>query len=181
MKKIVLATLLTLTSASTFLAFTKPAQAGIFVEPDIFCYPVTSREIRQNPADHPGAYADGYSEGRRSASKGESFKPRTAGGEFARGFDDGYYGRSFTGQEYNVPDKVTYNTTSDCNTYSFYGGLGYYPYGYYFGGLGYYPFGGLGYYPHDYYYRRYYDYHPYRDYHREGRRGFIAPHRFGRH
>ena len=36
------------------------------------------------------AYQDGYSEGRESYRSAEAYRPRTSGGEFARGFDDGY-------------------------------------------------------------------------------------------
>lgn len=57
-------------------------------------------------AYRPNAYADGYREGVVSKSKRENYLPRTAGGEFARGFEDGYFGRTPTGQRYTeVPAK----------------------------------------------------------------------------
>ncbi|WP_169216586.1 hypothetical protein [Brasilonema sp. UFV-L1] len=44
------------------------------------------------------------------------YKPRTAGGEFGRGFDDGYFGNEFTSQKDSVPDGVKYETTTQCST-----------------------------------------------------------------
>lgn len=116
MNKIFCVTLLTLASAPTFLLFTQPAKAD--TSTSTYCYPVVQREVIQNAADHPSAYADGYSEGRQSARKGDAYKPRSAGGEFARGFEDGYYSRPFTGQQYAVPDKVREFTTQQCDTYT---------------------------------------------------------------
>ncbi len=113
MKRLVTSTLLILAAVPASVVFTAQALASTYTD----CYPVTQSRIIQNPADHPGAYADGYSEGRRSAGKREAYKPRTAGGEFARGFEDGYYKRPFTGQEYEVRDKVQHYTTQDCDTY----------------------------------------------------------------
>lgn len=113
MERFVAATLLALATVPASLLFTQPAQA----EARTVCYPVTQANIIQNPADHRGAYADGYSEGRQSRRNGDAYEPRTAGGEFARGFEDGYYGRRFTGQEYAVRDKVEYYTSQQCNTY----------------------------------------------------------------
>lgn len=114
MNRLVTVTLLSLTAGSASILFMPPAQAETYT----VCSPVTSQNIIQNPADHQGAYADGYSEGRQSAREGEAYKPRSAGGEFARGFEDGYYGRHFTGQEYAVRDKVEYYTSQQCNTYT---------------------------------------------------------------
>ncbi|MDF5730230.1 MAG: hypothetical protein PUP92_19975 [Rhizonema sp. PD38] len=65
------------------------------------CYP----DVRQNSAYHPQAYADGYTQGQRSAVDGDKYERRTAGGEFARGFSDGYYGKEFAGQKIVVPDR----------------------------------------------------------------------------
>ncbi len=62
-------------------------------------------EASRSPADHPHAYADGYQEGEQSFRKGQAYKPRTAGGEFARGFEDGYFNRPYTGQEVTVPNR----------------------------------------------------------------------------
>lgn len=114
MNKILSATLLTCATVPAIIVFSQPAKADLVT----YCYPVTQREVIQNSADHPNAYADGYSEGRRSAERGDAYEPRSAGGEFARGFDDGYSGRSFTGQEYAVPDRVREYTTQQCNTYT---------------------------------------------------------------
>jgi hypothetical protein len=113
MKTILSATLITLITAPAILSFSQPAKADVFS----YCYPVTQNNVIRNAADHPGAYADGYSEGRKSRKDGDAYKPRTAGGEFARGFEDGYYSRRFTGQEYAVRDKVDYFTTEECNSY----------------------------------------------------------------
>jgi hypothetical protein len=51
-------------------------------------------------AYNPTAYTDGYLEGIRSKTKRETYQARSAGGEFARGFEDGYFGRRSTGQRY---------------------------------------------------------------------------------
>lgn len=114
MKKILSAALLTCATAPTFLLFTQPAKADTAT----YCYPVVQREVIQNAADHQSAYVNGYSEGRQSAWRGEAYVPRTAGGEFARGFADGYYGRPFTGQAYAVPDQVREYASQQCNTYT---------------------------------------------------------------
>lgn len=113
MKKIFPAVLLSLATAPAFL-LAQPAKADTYT----VCQPVTQTEVIQNAADHPSAYADGYSEGRSSARKRETYQPRTVGGEFGRGFDDGYWGRSFTGQDYAVPDKIREYTNQQCNTYT---------------------------------------------------------------
>jgi hypothetical protein len=49
---------------------------------------------------HANAYSDGYREGTASKAKSETYQARSAGGEFARGFEDGYFGRRNTGQRY---------------------------------------------------------------------------------
>ena len=51
-------------------------------------------------AYNPTAYTDGYLEGIRSKTNRQTFQARSAGGEFARGFEDGYFGRRSTGQRY---------------------------------------------------------------------------------
>ena len=102
-----------LATIPTSLFFTQPARAGLDGD---YCYPVA--HIYQSAADHPGAYKDGYVQGRQSASKRESYKPRTAGGEFAQGFEDGYYGRSFAGQKHFVPDTVQYYASGPCDNFS---------------------------------------------------------------
>jgi hypothetical protein len=116
MNKLLSATLLTFVTAPTFLLFTQTAQAD--TKTSTYCYPVVQREVIQNAADHPTAYTNGYSEGRQSVRKGDAYKPRSAGGEFSRGFDDGYYGHPFSGQQYAVPDRVREFTTQQCETYT---------------------------------------------------------------
>jgi hypothetical protein len=60
----------------------------------------------RSDAYHPQAYDDGYREGIASKAKKETYQPRTAGGEFARGVEDGYFGRPNTGQRYTeLPTK----------------------------------------------------------------------------
>jgi hypothetical protein len=56
----------------------------------------------QSDAYHPQAYNDGYREGMASKAKRETYQARSAGGEFARGFEDGYFGRANSGQRYTV-------------------------------------------------------------------------------
>ncbi|MBR8833044.1 MAG: hypothetical protein DSM106950_03110 [Stigonema ocellatum SAG 48.90 = DSM 106950] len=132
MKKIIPASLVVLATTSAFLFNNQPVQAhGRFYHypfyenhypfydqyPARYCYPVAGWLIKEDPAYHPQAYADGYRQGRKSAENGESYKPRTAGGEFARGFEDGYYVREFTGQKHIVPDRYRPYTTSNCGWY----------------------------------------------------------------
>ncbi|OKH35153.1 hypothetical protein NIES2101_37980 [Calothrix sp. HK-06] len=133
MKKII-STLLSLTTASVFLFNNEPAQAhryrhpyyrdyyyGDFYRhrayPRRYCYPVTRWYVNQDPAYHPRAYSDGYRQGRESAKNGNSYKERTAGGEFARGFEDGFYGREFQGQKNIVANVYQPFTTSECDWY----------------------------------------------------------------
>ncbi len=113
MKRLVAATLLTLVSIPVSLLFAPQAKAELYEA----CYQVPQRLVIRNRADHPAAYEDGYSEGRQNAEKGKPYKRRTAGGEFARGFEDGYYGRAFTGQKYAVRDKVEYYISYQCDTF----------------------------------------------------------------
>ena len=134
MKKIIPASLVALATTIGFLLNHQPVQAQYsrfrdrpfdsddeypFQEPypGRFCYPYTQWLIKQDPADHPQAYADGYRQGRQSAEKGDKYKPRTAGGEFARGFEDGYYRKGFTGQKRVVADRYRAYTTPDCGWY----------------------------------------------------------------
>lgn len=84
-----------------------------------YCYPVVHKSISEDAAFHPRAYRDGYRQGKESAIKGKSYKPRSAGGEFGRGFEDGYFGRRFTGQRHTIPNKVNTYTTRECQTYSY--------------------------------------------------------------
>lgn len=110
MKKIIIASLLTLATTTGFLLNNEAAEADHgryyryhryprYRESISYCYPVTQWQVDEDPAYHPQAYADGYRQGQQSSRKGNAYKSRTAGGEFARGFDDGYYGREFKGQK----------------------------------------------------------------------------------
>jgi hypothetical protein len=56
--------------------------------------------VAKSDAYHANAYSDGYQEGTASKAKSETYQARSAGGEFARGFEDGYFGRRNTGQRY---------------------------------------------------------------------------------
>jgi hypothetical protein len=111
MKKIVSAALLSLVTGATTTLFIQPAQADRV----IYCTPDTHTNVLKDPADHPDAYADGYREGQQSARAGEAYRPRATGGEFARGFDDGYYNRRYTGQQYVAPTRIEQYTTQNCN------------------------------------------------------------------
>ena len=57
-------------------------------------------DVAKSDAYHADAYNDGYREGSASKAKNETYRARSAGGEFARGFEDGYFGRRSTGQRY---------------------------------------------------------------------------------
>jgi hypothetical protein len=118
MKKIISITLLTIAATPSFLFFNQTAFAGerSRERKETYCYPVTEPRISRDPAYHPRAYADGYRQGRTSARKGEVYKPRTAGGEFARGFEDGYHGEEFSNQKQIVPDRIDYETVTKCST-----------------------------------------------------------------
>ncbi len=117
MKKIVVAAILSLIAGSTSLLFTQAAKA----DPVVSCYPVTgNRVLKESAADHPHAYADGYREGEQTARNREAYKPRTVGGEFARGFEDGYFNRPYTGQENVVPKTIVQHTTQVCNEDGYY-------------------------------------------------------------
>jgi len=113
MKRLVAASIVVLSSAPVYFLFTPPASASEVVT---VCKPVTSTNIVRNGAAHAAAYEDGFGEGRQSASRGETYERRSVGGEFARGFEDGYFGRRFTGQEYVVRDRVQTYTTQQCQS-----------------------------------------------------------------
>ena len=133
MKKIIPASLVALATTIGFLLNNQPVQAHSRfynhypfynhyypfddVYPARYCYPVSGLLIKEDPAYHPQAYSDGYRQGKKSAQNGEKYKPRTAGGEFAQGFEDGYYGRKFAGQEHIVPDRYRPYITSNCGWY----------------------------------------------------------------
>jgi hypothetical protein len=84
-KKITFAALLTFATAPTFLLFNPPAKADI-----PYCH-----VYDDSAADHPGAYVDGYREGVQSARNGDRYQRRSAGGDFAIGFRDGFFHRRF--------------------------------------------------------------------------------------
>ena len=115
MKKIV-ATLLSLVTGSTFLLFPRTAKADRV----IYCHPVTDNRVLQDSVARQHAYADGFRQGEQSARNREAYKPQAAGGEFARGFEDGYFNRPYAGQEDVVPSRVVQSTTQDCNEDGYY-------------------------------------------------------------
>jgi len=108
MKKLVLAALLGLATVPTFLLSPQVVKADEVIGRNY----VTGSPADQNywAADHPHAYADGFRQGEQSARDGKAYRPRTAGGEFARGFEDGYFNRPYTGQKVVIlPPPVIYN------------------------------------------------------------------------
>lgn len=112
MKKIVVAAIVTIIAGSTSLLFSQAAKADRV----IYCTPVTeNRVLKESAADHPHAYADGYREGEQSARDRKPYKPRSVGGEFARGFEDGYFNKPYTGQEKIVPKTIVQHTTQVCD------------------------------------------------------------------
>ena len=128
MRKIIASSLSVLTFMGT-ISNHHPVQAGTIIitgsEEEYsknkvkYCYPVIHESISEDAAFHPRAYKDGYRQGRENAIKGKSYKPRSAGGEFGRGFDDGYFNRGFTGQRHTIPNQVNTYTTQECETYSY--------------------------------------------------------------
>ncbi|MBD2606232.1 hypothetical protein H6G81_17275 [Scytonema hofmannii FACHB-248] len=138
MKKIISASLVVLAAATGFLLNNQPVEAHrrynyrrypysrgypyyrrypYPIEPARYCFPTTQWQVNQDPGYHPHAYSDGYRQGQNSAKKGDKYKPRTAGGEFARGFDDGYYGKEFAGQKNIVQNVIRPYTTTECSLY----------------------------------------------------------------
>ncbi|WP_295615027.1 hypothetical protein [Chamaesiphon sp. GL140_3_metabinner_50] len=69
------------------------------------CKPIKEEiAVDKSDAYHANAYSDGYREGTASKAKRDNYQARSAGGEFARGFEDGYFGRNNSGQRYtDVP------------------------------------------------------------------------------
>jgi hypothetical protein len=92
-KKIVSIALLSLATLSTPVLFSQAARA----DQEVYCHPVTDKQASRNSSSHPHAYADGYQAGEQSFRDGVGYKPRTEGGEFARGFEDGYFNRPYSG------------------------------------------------------------------------------------
>lgn len=91
MKRIVLGALLTIATTPVFLLFNQPAEAQIN-----YC----DSAQNNNAGNHQNAYADGYREGQQSARDRQTYRPRTAGGNFDRGFYDGYYNRPYRDGRY---------------------------------------------------------------------------------
>ncbi|ALF54503.1 hypothetical protein ACX27_19295 [Nostoc piscinale CENA21] len=122
MKNIMALSLLTLATITGLLVNTQSAEAHrryyrhypYYRHSSYYCYPITKWIVDEDPAYHPQAYADGYRQGQAQAQRGNAYRPRTAGGEFSRGFDDGYYGREFAGQKHIVPNVVKPYTTTQC-------------------------------------------------------------------
>ncbi|MBV8882812.1 MAG: hypothetical protein JO235_02250 [Chroococcidiopsidaceae cyanobacterium CP_BM_RX_35] len=110
MKKIV-AALLSLVAGSTALLCPQAAKADQVVD----CHPITENQASRNSADNARAYAYGYREGEQSFRDGVPYKPRTAGGEFARGFEDGYFNRPYASQGDVGSNTFVQSTTQDCN------------------------------------------------------------------
>jgi hypothetical protein len=133
MKKIIATLLLTAVTTTAFITNNQPVQAHFRnhdrdyrrddyryfrrVYPTRYCYPITRWSLNQDPAYHPRAYSDGYRQGQESAKNQETYKPRTAGGEFSRGFEDGYYGKKFSGQQRIVANEYIPFTTNECSWY----------------------------------------------------------------
>ncbi|MBV8882813.1 MAG: hypothetical protein JO235_02255 [Chroococcidiopsidaceae cyanobacterium CP_BM_RX_35] len=125
MKKLVLCAVLGLATVSTCLLSSRAAKADVVINGDY----VNSTQAINNSwaADHPDAYAQGYRQGEQSDREGKPYQPRTAGGEFARGFEDGYFNRPYTGQKvvtltppviYNYPP-VVYNYPNPAINFDF--------------------------------------------------------------
>lgn len=106
-----------LIAGSTSLLFPQAAKADRVV----YCHPITeNRAIKESAVDQPHAYADGFREGEQSARNRVAYKPRTVGGEFARGFQDGYLNLPYAGQENVVPKTIVQHTTTVCNEDGYY-------------------------------------------------------------
>ncbi|MGB3208325.1 MAG: hypothetical protein WBB28_25350 [Crinalium sp.] len=91
MKRIVLGAILTIATTPVFLLLNQPVQAQIN-----YC----DSSQTNNAGNHQNAYADGYREGQQSARDRQTYRPRTAGGNFDRGFYDGYYNRPYRDGRY---------------------------------------------------------------------------------
>ncbi len=97
MKKLVLAALLGLATVSTSLISPQAVKADEVISRNYVAGSQANKDYWA--ADHPHAYADGFRQGEQNARDGKAYRPRTAGGEFARGFEDGYFNRPYTGQK----------------------------------------------------------------------------------
>ncbi len=82
-----------------------------------YCYPVKKERTLQDPGSHPNAYDDGYREGVAEAKQGKPFSTRTAGGEFSRGYEEGYRGQPYSGQRNTIPDRIDTYSQNQCRTY----------------------------------------------------------------
>jgi hypothetical protein len=93
MKKVLVSTLFSLAAISTSLLSPQAAKAATVVYCNSGIY------SQSDAADHSQAYADGYRQGQQSFREGQAYQPRTVGGDFGRGFEDGYFNRPYTGQQ----------------------------------------------------------------------------------
>lgn len=82
------------------------------------CYYPKQYQTFRAPGYHPNAYDDGYREGTETARRGEAYQPRSSGGEFGRGFQEGYYHQPYTGQRNIVRDRRQAYATMQCRTFS---------------------------------------------------------------
>ncbi|MGL5035881.1 MAG: hypothetical protein ACRC6M_19005 [Microcystaceae cyanobacterium] len=82
-----------------------------------YCYPIQQMRTISDPGYHPNAYDDGYREGIAEARDNKPFAVRTAGGEFAKGYEDGYNGRSYVGQQKTLPDRRESYQSQKCRNY----------------------------------------------------------------
>ncbi len=101
MKRIIASTLIILTIGSTFILYKEKAQA------QANCWTPSKDD---DPANHSEAYSDGYRQGVESAQKREKYRPRVVGGEFARGFKEGYDDSPYN----NLNSTVTRTLDSRC-------------------------------------------------------------------
>ncbi|PSF36062.1 hypothetical protein C7H19_15075 [Aphanothece hegewaldii CCALA 016] len=81
-------------------------------EPESICYnEAFSRTVMvKDSANHQKAYDHGYYEGKRERIEGKKYEHRTAGGEFARGYEDGFFDRNYAGQATVVSDRPVQQT-----------------------------------------------------------------------
>jgi hypothetical protein len=115
MKNKPIISLLPLLLAPALAFFPKLAQAAQYQH----CYYSQKVRIIQDSGNHSNAYDDGYREGAEAARRGDAYEARSVGGEFARGFEDGYHNRPYTGQQNVVPDRTETYQTRECRNYSY--------------------------------------------------------------
>jgi hypothetical protein len=66
-------------------------------------------------ANHYRAYTDGYEEGQAAHIAKIPFEERVAGGEFARGFRDGYYAQPYSSSKSSVDLGITFKYIQQCD------------------------------------------------------------------